>query len=486
VSRNYWNDRARLFQLSISKMGTADRFGTVDSSIGDLRYPSRPASPGNPGIDPLLPTVDAARGPVNYCERQGRCTLGCLPGARNTLNKQLMAAALGRPAPNKLRPLVPVDGGDAEVAPSFGTLTIRTLAEVDVIVARGDVPQRYEVRYRQRDKNDPSETTTVSVTAERVIVAAGCLGTNEILLRSQREAVLPGLSDWLGKGFSTNGDYIAFLTGTDHPVNLSRGPVQTSVAHFNEIQNTEKFHIVEDQGIPRALSAIVGFGLPLIQRISAGTEGLGLWIALKWVLTRPKAWLDALESNERVRQPEFESADELTMHMMCITASGRDEGRGEFRLGDGHRDTPLRLSRRGDPKNEFFKDPIYTEIDKTLNGLNRDGKGGLAAQLRANPGPQPQKFLNPFLTPAADALGGSSITISHPLGGCRIGRDATDGVVDEWGRVFDTRQGPNGVHVGLYVADASLMRTALGVNPSLTISALALRIAEQIAQTWSS
>ncbi|HSX82581.1 MAG TPA: GMC oxidoreductase, partial [Candidatus Saccharimonadia bacterium] len=67
-----------------------------------------------------------------------------------------------------------------------------------------------------------------------------------------------------------------------------------------------------------------------------------------------------------------------------------------------------------------------------------------------------------------------------------IGRDASDGVVDEWGQVFDTRQGPNGVHAGLYIADASLMRTALGVNPSLTISALALRIAEQIAQTWSS
>ena len=85
-----------------------------------------------------------------------------------------MAAALGRPAPNKLRPLVPVDGGDAEIAPSFGTLTIRTLAEVDVIVARGDAPQRYEVRYRQRDEDDPSETTTVSVTAERVLREAPC------------------------------------------------------------------------------------------------------------------------------------------------------------------------------------------------------------------------------------------------------------------------------------------------------------------------
>ena len=34
--------------------------------------------------------------PVNYCERQGRCNVGCLPGARHTLNKQLMAAIFGK------------------------------------------------------------------------------------------------------------------------------------------------------------------------------------------------------------------------------------------------------------------------------------------------------------------------------------------------------------------------------------------------------
>ena len=479
--RNYWIDRARLFQMSVARMVTTDRYGTVDSAIGDITYASHSAG----GIDPLVPVIDpSAKVPINYCERQGRCNLGCLPGARNTLNKQLLTAAIGKPAPDNLRPSMadPANPHPQETGPSFGTLKIQTLAEVDVVATRDDPKRPYEVRYRQRNADDPSATTQTTVTAQRVIVAAGCLGTTEILLRSRDEGALAGLSDWLGKNFSTNGDYIAFLEDTDRPVNLSRGPMQTSVAHFNEKQNPSLFHIVEDVGIPRALSAIVGFGIPLIRRISADAEGLGLWLALKWVLRRPQAWLDAIKRNARERQPEFESADELTMRMMCITASGLDEARGEFRLGTDSRDTALRLRRKGDPKNEFFKDPIFAEIDKTLNGPDRDGRGGLAAQLIATQGAQPRKFTNPLLSPAVDALAGASITITHPLGGCRIGEDASDGVVNEWGQVFDARKGARAVHPGLYVADGSLMRGALGVNPSLTISALSLRIADGIVR----
>ena len=52
-----------------------------------------------------------------------------------------------------------------------------------------------------------------------------------------------------------------------------------------------------------------------------------------------------------------------------------------------------------------------------------------------------------------------------------------DGVCDQYGRVYDkSRDGqPNPVYKGLYIADAALIPTSLGVNPSLTISAVALR-----------
>jgi len=72
-----------------------------------------------------------------------------------------------------------------------------------------------------------------------------------------------------------------------------------------------------------------------------------------------------------------------------------------------------------------------------------------------------------------------SITLSHPLGGCRMAADGHHGVVDQHGHVFDvSTAGATGVHKGLYVADGSMVPTALGVNPSLTITALALRIAD--------
>jgi choline dehydrogenase-like flavoprotein len=61
--------------------------------------------------------------------------------------------------------------------------------------------------------------------------------------------------------------------------------------------------------------------------------------------------------------------------------------------------------------------------------------------------------------------------------------NVADGVVDEWGRVF--RQGPDkAFHRGLYIADGSMIPTALGVNPALTISAVSLRVADKVIAEW--
>ena len=61
----------------------------------------------------------------------------------------------------------------------------------------------------------------------------------------------------------------------------------------------------------------------------------------------------------------------------------------------------------------------------------------------------------------------------HLMGTCRMGTDPQRAVVDEWGRSHDV--------AGLYVADASVFPTAVGVNPQVTIMALATRTAEHIA-----
>ena len=59
--------------------------------------------------------------------------------------------------------------------------------------------------------------------------------------------------------------------------------------------------------------------------------------------------------------------------------------------------------------------------------------------------------------------------------------NANDGVVDEFGHVFDvSKSGDKPIHEGLYIADASVIPTALGVNPSLSISAVCWHIANNI------
>ena len=58
----------------------------------------------------------------------------------------------------------------------------------------------------------------------------------------------------------------------------------------------------------------------------------------------------------------------------------------------------------------------------------------------------------------------------HPLGGCAMGRDVDEGVVDHRGQVFGY---PN-----LYVADGAILPRPTGRNPSMTIGALAERVAD--------
>ena len=64
------------------------------------------------------------------------------------------------------------------------------------------------------------------------------------------------------------------------------------------------------------------------------------------------------------------------------------------------------------------------------------------------------------------------IYASHPLGGCRMADSKDLGVVDHHCQVFDNE--------GLFCMDSSAIPTSLGVNPSLTISAVVERAAEAL------
>ena len=460
LKNDLWLDRARVFQTAVNEM-TKD-YGLVDLAINDLTPENSPL--GLPGE--LFPHNHPQAKETNYCDRQSRCNVGCLPGARHTLNKQLMLATLGK-----------ADG----TKPLFNNLKIEPLCEVDVIRA---LPEGgYEIQYIQRHADDPANFDNRTVTAENVIVSAGCLGTNEILLRSKEQNTLPHLSDKVGVGFSTNGDYLSFLEKTKERASIIRGPVTTSFAHFNTVggtgpegptsempPNTELFHTLEDQGIPPAMASVFGEGLPLMQKLVDDGAGGGFLIRaiLGYAWRRIPALIKEIWRNNLERADFFKSEEERISNVMCVVAMGRESSLGELRLGRSG-ETTLRISKPGNQK--FWEDPVYVAI---VDSLKR-----LAKKLR--PDGTSYEFFNPFLTATAKAAGAESIALSHPLGGCRMAKSPAEGVVDEYGRVFDkTKTGPDPFYVGLYIADASIIPTALGVNPSLTISALSLRIVDQL------
>ena len=123
----------------------------------------------------------------------------------------------------------------------------------------------------------------------------------------------------------------------------------------------------------------------------------------------------------------------------------------------------------------FAGDPIYKSIHGTLEEL--------AKQLR--PPGSDATFTSPFFT-LGEALPNPKAVVltSHPLGGCPMGESVDSGVVDEWGRVYRKGAGKTALYRGLYITDGSTVPTALGVNPSLTISAMALRAADKILAEW--
>ena len=172
--------------------------------------------------------------------------------------------------------------------------------------------------------------------------------------------------------------------------------------------------------------------------------------------------------NNSIRRGQFfHSEEELVSKMMAIAAMGRDEANATLRLGTRRGETSLRASKPGGAT--FWDDPIYVEIRKTLSRL--------AAEI-GRPGTE---FRNPVLGTSQTPARFRAVPTSHPLGGCIIAASAAEGTVNEFGQPFDTTAGGStAVYRGLYVADGSIVPSALGVNPSLTIAALALRIADKI------
>jgi hypothetical protein len=143
-------------------------------------------------------------------------------------------------------------------------------------------------------------------------------------------------------------------------------------------------------------------------------------------------------------------------HTQAFLVMTHDDGNGKMHLENDR----LNITWKG-----VGKQPIFAEVDKKL----REATKAVGGTYVVNPGWT--KLMN------------YDLTTVHPLGGCIMGEDAQKGAVNHKGEVFASGTGTD-VHKGLYVCDGAVIPLPLGVNPLITISALAERCCELMAQDY--
>ncbi len=288
------------------------------------------------------------------------------------------------------------------------------------------------------------------LTADRVILAAGTLGSTEILLRSRAAGVK--MSSQLGKRFSGNGDVMAFGYNLDEPVNAighgdhapeDIGPVGPTIAGIIDTRETPRFEegmVIEEGAIPGALAGYLPSVFAALSPLMGEDTDSG--------------FLDGVRESARVAEGLVRGPYHGALrHTQTYLVMSHDDGNGELKLeGDGLRavwpDAGLQ--------------PGFQRVDNKLRAVTSVLGGTF---LR-----------NPMWTRVLD----NSLLITHPLGGCAMADDAEHGAVDHEGRVFAGESGTT-VHEGLYVCDGAVVPRSLGVNPLLTISAVAERFAARMA-----
>src|SRR5215204_2250610 len=405
----------------------------------------------------------------NVCQRQGRCISGCIPGARHTLNKQIFSR-IDHGAPLDVHPLCEViEIGETTEGQGY-KYYVKFLDYRDVIDLK-DMPRR-------QLSDDEKKRITKTIQTKNVILAAGSLGSTEILLKCKNSQSLQ-LSDMLGKKFSTNGDLLGVINPTKENVDASRGPITTSIARFFSNPNTKAFAFsIEDEGIPKMfaellatifdeMSAQKGDSLlPTKNLVDHFREKVFRFIDINDTQTMNQL-LKLIEGIDlsslldlstrltdliRLLTKVTESAEERVSNILMLGGIGRDNSDARL-VFDNNR-------KRLDLENDYpLNQQIFEDIIETMKLYAKEiGKNG-------------EKSL---IIPFWDQTRKTQFVL-HPLGGCPMGRNAAEGVVDSMGRLF---KGNSGVYDDLYVVDGSIIPSSLGVNPSLTIAALAFRIAE--------
>jgi cholesterol oxidase len=249
---------------------------------------------------------------------------------------------------------------------------------------------------------------------------------------------MKALSPALGSRFSGNGDALGAAFNPDRPAvrdaDTDIGPVMTSRIDYWD----EHRFMLADGALPA--------GFNVLLKVLRGEAALVGW--RKHLLLRLKYLAVLLGFSDRLVSPrtvKLDLDDDPIKNSLVFLMIGQDAADGRMRLTPLLRRFDIQWSRRGSAK-------LIDAMKRTTDEL------GAAVDAE------------PFFALGTGPLG-KDITV-HPLGGCPMSDDPARGVVDAHGRVHS--------YPGLFISDGSIVPTAIGVNPSETIAALAERNVEQL------
>ena len=373
----------RHLEATARSMGAGETYGPTPMAIWF-------GAPGEEGVTVPDPFFGGEGPDRTGCRLCGACLVGCPYGSKNTLDLNYLWLAERRGA--RIRPDTRVD----------------TIAELP--------GGGYEVRTAAGERLHAAE----------VVVAAGVLGTVELLFRSRGQGLLPRVSARLGEGVRTNSEAITAVLADDPDADLTRGPTISSEFYPDAATHVTQNRYVGGWHMRLQLGPLVDGADPARRRRAALAD-----------LAR-----------HPLRQVRLMTARNFIERLSVFTVMQNVEN--EIRL-------------------RFERSPI-TPWRRVLR--SRAGGGAPAPSYLPQANEVARRFAESVggrpLNLLLESVGGKSIT-AHILGGASMGADASDGVIDTDHQVFG--------YPGLYVVDGSAIPANVGVNPSLTITALAERFA---------
>ena len=343
------------------------------------------------------------------CNHCGGCMVGCRHNAKNTLPKNYLYFA---------------EKHGAEIRAEVEVIDVRpsTVDQRQSMVNGPRSNARYAVTYRSSTSPLKRKHT---VYAHNVIFSAGVMGTMKLLLNLRDvNKSLSRLSRRLGHMVRTNSEALLGSLARKSDINYSQGVAISSIYNHDEITRVEPVRYPAGSSLMRFLAA------PLID--TDVSVPIRLLKFFGWALTHPLDFAKALIL------PGW--AHNVTILLIMQHA----DNRMRFRMGR----SAFTLFRRGLVAEEEPGYEIHAHV-KGSHALTRD-------------------FARRTNGIALGSLGENLLglpTTAHILGGAPIGRNAEEGVVNE---NFEVHNYP-----GLYIIDGSIMPANPGVNPSLTITALA-------------